>query len=125
MSKIVCLDQIPPPRKPQNLVVKRLTWDWNDPGESVEKVLQSLGTQVQKGCWFVNPVCCVHSAEATRELFGEIWKRQREWFRVLSRQFRSANWKKLMEVSRDVPQRRMSYTGVLLIQGKVIDPRAQ
>ena len=124
MSRIVSMDQVDLKPRPKDVVVQRLAWDWNDPSETVERELQYIGRELRKGCWYVSPMFRVHSPEPTRGFFASVQKRQREWFRVMSRQVGSG-WRRLMDVTKDLYRRRIGFTGILVVHGQVIDPRAQ
>lgn len=122
LSRIVCMDQVRPLICPKDIRVQRLDWNWNDPSEVVQQQLKSIGPKVQKGCWYINPMFRVFGPEPSRDFLSMVYKRRKEWFRVLSRQFGTANWKRKMDVTTNVFERRTTFTGILIIDGKVIDP---
>jgi hypothetical protein len=124
MSGIVFINQVEcnPVRK--DITVQRLTWDWNDPSEAVLK--EDLGPAPgSAGCWYICPMYKVFSPEPTREFLVEIRRRQREWFRELAMQFGASNWRRKMLVTKNVLERRLAFTGILIIHGEEIDPRQQ
>jgi hypothetical protein len=124
MSQL-CLDTVTVPRLPKNLIVKRLTWDWNDPSEVVRQEILALKGIGSDACSYLNPMFKVLSSEPAREFFLEARRCQREWCRVLTRQFGSANWKRKMWVTKDVMERRMTFSGVMFIDHELVDPRRQ
>ena len=125
MSRIICMDEVESWPVPRKVTVQRLVWDWNDPSETVENEIRCIGGRFQQGCWYLNPMFRVACPKLTRGFIGVFRKRQKQWFRELSRQFRSANWRRLMQVTKNVRQRRTTFTGILVIEGQVIDPRTQ
>jgi hypothetical protein len=124
MPQSECLDRATVPRRPNNLVVQRLAWDWNDPAEVVKQEVQNIA-RGDSGCWYVNPMGKVYSSDPTREFLTEIRRWQREWFRELARQFGASNWRNKMLVTKDVLERRCTFTGILFIHGREIDPWEQ
>jgi len=119
------MDQVSIPVREPDVIVQRLTWDWNDPSITVQRALQELGNQLREGCWYLNPMFMVSCLEATRGFLRVVRKRQREWFRVLNRQFGSANWRKQMRAMPNALDRRMTFSGLLFVQGQDIDPSGQ
>jgi hypothetical protein len=111
------------PRAPVR--TKRLTWDWNDLAEAVQREIAARGDAILQGCWYLNPMFLVHAPEPISEFLIEVRRCQRAWFRTLNRQFRSANWRRLFQVTNDIWQRRTEFTGLLMIDGQEIDPRSQ
>ena len=124
MSRVMCLDQVRYNPLPRTSLSSGWFWDRNDPSEIVDKELNRLGDALKTGCWYLNPMVKVYSSEPTQFFLGVARKRQREWFRELSRQFRSG-WRRLMDITTDLYQRRTGFTGILFIKGDVIDPRKQ
>jgi hypothetical protein len=120
-----CLDRVTVPRLPKNLIVKRLTWDWNDPSDIVRQEILALKGTGYDVCLFLNPMFRVLSSEPAREFFLEARRCQREWCRVLTRQFGSSNWKRKMWVTKDVLERRMTFSGIMFINGEEVNPRRQ
>ena len=84
----VCLDRVAVPRLPKNLIVKRLTWDWNDPSEIVRQEILALKGTGYDICLYLNPMFKVVTSEPAREFFLEARKCQREWCRVLTQTIR-------------------------------------
>ena len=125
LSQTMCLDQVRCSPLPRGLTVQRLVWDWNDPSEVVETEIRRIGEKRNRGCWYLNPMFRVYNPEPTQFFLGVVRRRQREWFRKLSRQFGSSNWRRLFDVTKNVYQRRIGFTGVLFIDGQEIDPRSQ
>jgi hypothetical protein len=125
MARIMSMDQVAIPVREPNVIVQRLIWDWNDPSRTVQRTLHELGNQLHEGCWYLNPMFMVSCVEATRGFLSVVRKRQREWFRVLNRQFGSANWRKQMRAMPNVWDRRMTFSGLLFVQGQDIDPSGQ
>jgi hypothetical protein len=125
MSQFLCLDRITVPLQPKNLVVKRLKWDWNDPSEIVrEEILRLNGVSPEK-CLYLNPMFKVTCSEPAAEFFLEARRCQREWSRVLTRQFGSANWRRKMSVTKNVLERRMTFSGIMFVDGDEVDLRRQ
>ena len=120
-----CLDTVTVPSVPKNLMVNRLTWDWNDPSEIVRQEILAIKGAGHGTCLYLNPMGKVVSSELAPEFFLEARRCQREWCRILTRQFGSANWKKKLRVTMDVLERRMTFTGVMFISGEEVDPRRQ
>jgi hypothetical protein len=125
MARIMSMDQVAIPVREPDVIVQRLTWDWNDPSKTVQRTLQELGNRLHEGCWYLNPMFMVSCVEATRGFLSVVRKRQKEWFRVLNRQFGSANWRKQMRAMSNVRDRQMTFSGLLFVQGQDIDPSGQ
>ena len=124
MSRISCLDEVDLPGKRADLSVTRLVWDWQDPSRAVDQELRELGEHIRQGCLYLNPMFKVFSDEPTLGFLREVRRCQREWFRVLTRQFGSANWRRKMAVD-NLRERRMGFSGILFIKGQEIDPVEQ
>lgn len=125
MARTISLDQVESFPRSQGVTVRRLIWDWNDPSEVVGLELLRIGSDLHRGCWFLNPMFKVHSPESTRAFLQEVRRRQSEWFRVLTRQFGSANWRRMMLATKDLYQRRLGFAGILMVQGREIHPHSQ
>jgi hypothetical protein len=120
-----CLDRVAVPCLPKNLIVKRLTWDWNDPSAIVRQEILALKGTGHDICLYLNPMFKVVSSDPARDFFLEARRCQREWCRVLTRQFGSSNWKTKMRITKDVLERRLTFSGIMFINGHEVDPRRQ
>lgn len=124
-TNAICLDQVPPPRSPRDVTVKRLYFDWNDPSEAVVREIERIGDSWQHGCWYINPISRVYGPEPTRVFLSVVRKRQAAWFRMLNRQFGSGWRRKMLARSTGIVQRRYEFTGILVVDGNVIEPDSQ
>jgi hypothetical protein len=125
MSRVICMDQELIPDWMDEVCIERLFWDWNDPSAIVKEEIRKLGGRIANGCWFLNPMVKIYAYKPTRSYFKAVRWHQSAWFRVLTRQFGSANWRKKMLATKDRLERLLEFSGYLEIDGEIIDPHAQ
>jgi hypothetical protein len=119
------MDQVEFQTEPKDVTVQRMVFDWNDPSNIVQKEMMNLDEKLFQGCWYLNPMFKVHSPGSICEFLKQVRRCQRNWFRKLNRQFGSANWRRLMRTITEVTERHMTFSGILFINGKEIDPWSQ
>lgn len=100
--------------------VRRLVFsDWNNYAEAAIQERERILNADLPGCWYINPMFCVHSPEPTNEFFEEINKRHGSWFRDLSRHF-GKGWKTLRRQARSPLKRGEEFEGVLVLAGQLV-----
>lgn len=104
-------------RDDQSTVIRcrRFPVDFGDLGRLSEQESARIVREKRPGVWYLNPVCEVFAEEDGPKFRKVVMKRQAEWFRLLSRQFKS-QWRKVREQC-SAMQRAYEFDGVVIVEG--------
>lgn len=105
--------------RPLEVNVRRLVFnDWDNYAEAAIHERERILNTDLSGCWYINPISCVHSPDPVDEFFDEAARRQRAWCRMLKRHFGNG-WRTMRKQSRTPYERGVEFEGVLIIEGKL------
>lgn len=98
--------------------VRRLVFsDWGDYSEAAIKERERILNADLPGCWYINPISCVHSPGPSDEFFDEIARRQGAWCRMLKKHFGNG-WRRMRKQTKTPYQRGVEFEGVLILNGE-------
>lgn len=119
--KIVTIDDVttaPEQAKPQ---IKTVRWrpDFEHPESRPKSEAHSIKKERRPGIWYVNPVGTVHAFEDSEDFLKAVRKKQREWYRLLSRQFKNG-WRRAKRGEEDLWKLAYEYDGIIVINGVIL-----
>ncbi|MBR9802336.1 hypothetical protein GYB59_11880 [bacterium] len=118
--KTITIDDVttnPEQAKPQ---IQTVRWrpDFETPGVIPYDVAQTIKSERRPGIWYVNPVGTVHASVDSADFLNAVRKKQREWFRLLSRQFKNRWRRERREAS--IEELNYGYDGVIILKGIIL-----
>ncbi len=104
----------------KSMMVESFKPDFENPGVFPYVEANRIVNEKLSGIWYINQIAVVHSLQDSYELRQEIEKRQREWFRHLTKQFKNG-WRRLRN-SRETSrwQRGYEYDGVIIFNNTIL-----
>ncbi len=103
------------------VATRRHPVDLGDPAPSTGEALQRVSER--PGAFYINPRYEVSAAEPTPEFFQAARRAQRQWCRTMNQFLGSSNRRRHAK-SLDPIERMLTHTGLLLVDGVVICPKA-
>lgn len=103
--------------KPQ---IRTVRWrpDFECPGVLSFDEAQAIKKERRPGIWYVNPVGTVHASKDSEDFLNAVRKKQREWYRLLSRQFKNRWRRERREAS--IEELNYGYDGVIILKGIIL-----
>lgn len=107
---------------PSQVKVRRLFFeDWSNYADAAIHERERILNADLPGCWYINPISCVHSPDPVDEFFDEVARRQGAWCRMLDRH-RGKGWRTMRKQSKTPYERGVEFEGVLIINGDLALP---
>ncbi|HWL10938.1 MAG TPA: hypothetical protein VNQ76_21195 [Planctomicrobium sp.] len=119
--KTITIDDVttnPEQAKPQ---IQTVRWrpNFETPGVIPYDVAQTIKSERRPGIWYVNPVGTVHASVGSADFLNAVRKKQREWYRLLSRQFGNG-WRRAKRGEEDLWKLAYEYDGIIVINGVIL-----
>ena len=116
-SKTIIHDESAP-----QIEVRKLVFNgWAHHAEAAINEVDRIQDADLPGCWYINPISCVHSPDPVDEFFDEVARRQGAWCRMLDRH-RGKGWRTMRKQSKTPYERGVEFEGVLIINGDLALP---
>ena len=106
----------------KQVMIRRFTPDWDFLAETTNARMHGVLEMLLPGSWYLNPIYTVHAEEPTKAFFRKARKCQADWFRTMSDSLGSATRRRTQKSTNDERERRLSFSGILIVDGKVLDP---
>tara|TARA_R110002072_G_scaffold303090_1_gene493166 strand:+ start:8778 stop:9191 length:414 start_codon:yes stop_codon:yes gene_type:complete len=118
--KTITIDDVttnPEQAKPQ---IQTVRWrpDFETPGVIPYDVAQTIKSERRPGIWYVNPVGTVHASVDSADFLNAVRKKQREWYRLLSREYKSG-WRRVRKKA-SIEELNYGYDGVIILKGMIL-----
>ncbi|WP_437191091.1 hypothetical protein [Planctomicrobium sp. SH527] len=118
--KTITIDAVttnPEHAKPQIETVSRRP-DFEHPESRPKSEALAIKKKRRPGIWYVNPVGTVYAAVDSADFLNAVRKKQREWFRLLSRRFKNG-WRSERKKA-STEELDYGYDGVIILKGMIL-----
>jgi hypothetical protein len=116
-SKTIIHDESAP-----QIEVRKLVFNgWAHHAEAAINEVDRIQDADLPGCWYINPISCVHSPDPVDEFFDEVARRQGAWCRMLDRH-RGKGWRTMRKQSKTPYERGVEFEGILILNGELALP---
>jgi hypothetical protein len=109
---------------PQQVLIQKLEPDWDFLAETTDVRRLQILQKHQPGSWYLNPRYTVHAHQPSPEFLRKARKCQADWFRMMDDSLGSTNRRRAQKRTRNQQERRLAYSGILIVDGKELDPHA-
>lgn len=118
--KTISIDEVKSTSEYAKPQIKVVRWrpDFECPGVLPFDEAQAIKSERQPGIWYVNPAGTVHASEDSTDFQEAVLKKQREWYRHLSRQFGNG-WRRERKNASTV-ELDYGYDGVIILKGMIL-----
>lgn len=101
--------------------IKTVRWrpDFEHPESRPKSEAHSIKKERRPGIWYVNPIGTVHASEDSGDFLKAVRKKQRGWYRLLSRQFKNG-WRLAKKEEEDLWKLAYEYDGVIVLNGMIL-----
>ena len=103
--------------------IQRHVANWDDLEGNTWKRVVEIGRRQLAGCYYLNPGFSVSCPVPTKAFFRKARRCQAAWCRTMGQVLGSANRRKVARRSTCL-ERQLVFTGILIIDGYQVDPRA-
>ncbi|QDT29880.1 hypothetical protein Enr10x_52370 [Gimesia panareensis] len=93
--------------------------DFENPGNFPRREANRIKREKLPGIWYLNPVARVRSPKDSEEFMRVVAKRQAEWFRHLTRQFKNG-WREARNQESSRFQQAFEFDGIIILDGIVL-----
>ncbi len=114
--KTITIDAVTTTPEHANPQIKSVRWrpDFEHPESRPKSEALAIKKERRPGIWYVNPVGTVHASEDSEDFLKAVHKKQREWYRHLSRQFKNG-WRRAKRAEKDLWKLAYEYDGIVVI----------
>ncbi len=108
----------------QQVLIQKFEPDWDFLAETTDVRRLQVLQEHRRGSWYLNPRYTVHAQQPSPEFLRKARKCQADWFRMMDDSLGSANRRRAQKRTKGRQERRLAYSGILIVDGKELDSHA-